>query len=320
MHGQPPPPINTTGLRRAAPDRLAKRRLLGGGLAAASIAYVVLLTIAYLQVAPPSSLFPDLREIDRLVFQTAKPVSRIERLLEAKTGEMSGGGTMRPAFTNQSTGWEEVIKTMTADELALLTAQREAERLALLDWIWQGASRTAYDADDYSARDNRVAGITATYLIHSNSPSSAPEFSRIRIRTLINDRCATCHSENGRHDTARFIELDTYDRLQPRLRPETNDNAPRRWLLAALLALPVLAIFVQPVFWRTSHSRRARIAIIALTSAALGASVACWLLGQAGNILTAALLVFVAIAAVATFIQVAAALSELFSQRNSEPT
>ena len=64
----------------------------------ASIGYGALLVTTYLQVTSPNSLFPDLFQIDRLLFSAEKPVSRIEQLLEASGNEI--GSTMRPAFTD----------------------------------------------------------------------------------------------------------------------------------------------------------------------------------------------------------------------------
>src|SRR5438552_133155 len=128
---------------------LPTRRALAIALAAATIAYCALLFATYLQLTPSSSVVPDLRELDRLLFEIKKPTSRIERLLEATDGPMSRSGTMRPAFTDQSLGWESLNQNLTADERAALLAEREGERLAMLDWVRMGASREAYENNRY---------------------------------------------------------------------------------------------------------------------------------------------------------------------------
>src|SRR5262245_1491033 len=184
---------------------LALRRTLGLALISAVIGYCVLVVMAYLHLTSPGSLWPDTHELGRILFDTAKPVTQIERLLEAPDGEMTGGGTMRPAFTDQSLGWESLVENMTDEQKSELLAQREAERLVLLDWVRSGAVRGDYENDDYKPHDaTTVSQITPDYLTPEND-NSLP---RVRIKTLITDRCVTCHGENGRHDTARFIALD----------------------------------------------------------------------------------------------------------------
>src|SRR5438067_3019674 len=136
---------------------LPTRRALAISLAAATIAYCALLFAAYLQLTPSSSVLPDLRELDRLLFEIKKPTSRIERLLEATDGPMSRSGTMRPAFTDQSLGWELLNQNLTAEERAALLAEREGERLAILDWVRRGASREAYEDDRYDT--NAISGV-----------------------------------------------------------------------------------------------------------------------------------------------------------------
>ena len=291
---------------------LATRRMLGLSLAATAIGYCTLLIATYLQLTPPSSLFPDFRELDRLLFSRTKPISQIERLLEATEGEMNRGGTMRPAFTEQSIDWESLTQSMSAEEKALLLAQREAERLALLDWVRKGASRPAYEADDHLVTDSAVAGITGGYLIRDSQwpPPAAP--SRVRIRTLLADRCVTCHGENGRHDTARFITLDSYERLEAHLRPETVHSAGRGWVIAALIGLLPLAAVAVPTFYFTSYSPAARRLLLATTIVALGVMSACWFFGHAGTLFTSVLLTSAAVAAVAIIVQIAASLNELF--------
>jgi hypothetical protein len=267
-------------------------------LATAAIGYLAAASMAYFEVTSPASTWPDFKVLDRVFFGAReKPVSPIERLLESMEGPMNSGGTMRPAFTTESTGWSTLIENMPADKLAALTAQREGERLALLDWVRSGADRTAYEADDYQVSDSTASS--------ANSP-------HVRIRTIINDRCATCHSENGRNDKARSFPLDTYDNIQPHTVPEPILAPQTPWLIASLLALAPLALVSGAIFWFTAHPRAARVALTAIPPAALGAVLSCWLLGQPGTLTTSLLLVAAAVAAVGTMIQIVASLNDLF--------
>src|SRR5262245_46460064 len=131
---------------------LTRRYTLAGLLIVAGVTYGALLVATYLQTTPPSALGPRLAELKGLLFADEKPVSPMERRLEAAdtplgtgpliSGESAGEKSMRFAFGEQS---GDLGRALTKDELA----QREGERMALLDWIRGGASRTAYERDDY---------------------------------------------------------------------------------------------------------------------------------------------------------------------------
>ena len=101
--------------------------------------------------------------------------------------------------------------------------------------------------------------VTAEYLIREeqSAPGSLPM--TVRIRTLLHDRCVTCHGEKGRHDIARFIELDTYEGLAPHLKPEPDaSTASRAWLIAVLVSLYPLAAFTGSLFLITNHPSGAK--------------------------------------------------------------
>lgn len=225
------------------------QRALGACLAALAPSYVALCFAAYWHLTPPSALFPNLPEMERLLFSPAKPVSQIQRLLESAEGEMDSGGTMRPAFTEQSVGWDELTSHSSSEQTAKRMAARDAECEALLSWARNGASREAYEQDRHYVTGEIASRITPTYAWHEGAANGRTTAKAVRIRTLINDRCVTCHGENGRHDTARFISLETYDAIAPHLRVEDVDAAKRWWLLMALGGLFPLAGLTGLVFW-----------------------------------------------------------------------
>src|SRR5262245_12273209 len=179
----------------------------GALLAAAGIGYCVALLLAYWQLTSQNSLLPDFGVLDKVFFHSKeKPVSQIARLLEATDLPMNGSGTMRPAFTTQSAGWDSLLESLNAAERTAVLAQREGERLVLLDWIRSGFDRAAYEGDDYvSSGATHISDITTAYLVADESAANHGLRRRVRIRTLINDRCATCHSEDGRNDKARWF-------------------------------------------------------------------------------------------------------------------
>ena len=282
-------------------------------LSTAGVSYLAAASMAYLEVTSPTSMWPDFQTLDRVFFGAREnPVSPIERLLESTEGLMNSGGTMRPAFTTESTGWSDLTENLPADDVAALTAQREGERLALLEWVRSGADRSSYEADDYRPTNSAAARqMTVSYLVNSSS--------HVRIRALINDRCASCHSENGRNDKARSFPLDTYDNIQPHTVPESIQVPRAPWLMAALFALAPLALVSGAIFWFTSHPRRARIALTALPPAALGAALGCWLFGQPGAFSAQAIFVSAAVAAAGVTIQIVASLGELLAPEQAKP-
>ncbi len=303
-------PPNHSRLRQLS---AATRRALGLTLATAVVAYVGLLGTTYFQLTPPSSSWPDRRELDQLLFERTKPVSRIQRLLESSAGEMNRGGTMRPAFTEQSVDWELITKNMTADQITALKAEREGERLALLDWVRSGADHSAYENDDYELRASAQARqITAHYLTGENQLTNGQRPTRVRIRSLINDRCVTCHGEHGRHDTARFIPLDSYQNLQPHLQPEMLESGGRPWLIASLVGLFPLAIISAVLFQFSSQPSLPRYLLMALTGLSLGVLTAFWWLGQPHSAALTGLLAAAAMALLGIAFQLAASLHELF--------
>jgi len=284
------------------------RFLLAGLLLTALVAYAAVALLAYLHVTRPSSLLPDLGELQIVLFDTKKPVSRIQRLLESTTGEMNRGGTMRPAFTDQSLNWESLTQQMTDAKKATLLAEREAERLALLDWVASGADRLAYDKDDYEIHD---AALDSTLPLAYRVDESQPARIHVRIRTIIEDRCVTCHGEGGRHDTARFIDLDTPDRLAPHVRPEASDAAARSWIVAALAMLYPLAAITGSIFCFTSQSVTAKRIVLAATIIALSVIIFCWLAGEPNAFFLSALLMSAAAAIVVLLVQMVASVQEL---------
>src|SRR5439155_14352385 len=84
------------------------RHLFAALLATCGLAYAALLVTTYLMTTAPSSLAPDLGELQRLLFVAARPVSAMERRLAASdiplgAGPLISSGIAMPIpFTGQS--------------------------------------------------------------------------------------------------------------------------------------------------------------------------------------------------------------------------
>jgi hypothetical protein len=293
--------------------------LLGGFLAIAGVGYCAVLLLAYVQVTSPNSLRPDFRELDGAFFGREKPVSPLERLLEATEGPMNRAGTMRPAFTDQSVGWESLTQNLTAAEKTALLAQREGERLALLAWVRSGLSQEAYEADDLRLGDTFAArAITSEYLLTDQQSPDQGAQRNVRIRSIVADRCVTCHGENGRNDHARWIPLDTFEHIERQCRPEAVAIRQPTWLIASLVALLPLALLAGPLFYCTNTPLATRRFLAVLPFAALVVAIGCWLLGRPGTYFIHVLLGAAVVAAIGVLIQIIASLADLFAEKTGQ--
>src|SRR5262249_21335221 len=135
---------------------------------------------------------------------------------------------------------------------------------------------------------------------------------RVQIRTLLKDRCVTCHSESGRNDKAHWFPLDSYEKLQPYCQAKPAPSSPPAWLIASLLGLLPLALVATPAFCCTRHPRWTRVAFTALPLAALALMLGVWLVGRTGTSAARIVLGAGIVAVTGIVIQAAASLSELW--------
>jgi hypothetical protein len=289
---------------------------LAGFLALTGIGYTAALSLAYLSVTP-RSLLPDVTELDRLLFRIReKPTSTIERLLEATEGPMNGSGTMRPAFTRESLDWSSIKESLTPEGRSALLAEREGERLALLEWVRTGADRGAYENDNFTVRQSAAGSITPHYLV---APAAHETYAtrNVRICTLIHDRCVTCHSAGGSNDKACWFPLDTYENFEPYCRAESEQSRGPNWPLLSLLGLLPMTLLSGPIFFFVTRPSPARAILAALPLAAVVAAFACWLLGRQGGHFIHVLLAAGGVAALGVIAQIFASLTQLFAAQPS---
>jgi hypothetical protein len=219
---------------------IAGRRVRRAALVTSGLAFAVLLILTYFKTTAPGSLAPDPAELHRLLFQAAKPVSALERRLAAADTPLGTGPLVTTGTSMESPFYGQSLK---AAELS----ERDGERLALLDWIRSGANRAAYDKDDYAlARLIEFEAITPQF-VHAVRGAGDGKNTRVRVRSIMNKRCVSCHHEDG-EDTARLIPFDSYDAIAIYLRPENHADTARPWLLATIFSLLPLATTVGLAF------------------------------------------------------------------------
>jgi hypothetical protein len=160
--------------------------------------------------------------------------SQFERLIEEPdTRPFNGQGSMRAAFTKKrSGGWPKAVKNkgkelearakeeeekakekgveppkytpQTAEELdAAVAADRDGERLALIEWLHAGADKKAYEDDKFKLSTELAAKpITASFVEGEGDAKYA------KIRSIITDRCARCHSDGAGFGAAQYPLTD----------------------------------------------------------------------------------------------------------------
>ena len=160
------------------------RFVLGVFLVLTAFGYFAALVQVHYQSAGSGELLPGPERGRERYSRSAEPSqSKIERLLEADQGPFNVHGTMRPAFTTQSRDWEKLTSALGSQERAKLSAEREGERLAVINWVRSGGDRSAYDRDDYFVGPE-LAGQPIT-------PDLLTATDRVKIRSLIQRRCAS---------------------------------------------------------------------------------------------------------------------------------
>jgi hypothetical protein len=274
------------------------RRFLAALLIAAGIGYTGLLVAIYVQTTAPSALAPDLWDLDRLLFHPARPISSMERRLEAANTPLGMGPLIRESPASSR---DELAESLSSTQLT----EREGERQALLDWIRSGASQAAYESDNYAVANRAaISSLTPEFVVPGECTTSRPH---VRIRSIINERCGNCHNEDG-DDTARLIPFDSYPLIALYLQPDDRANRGRASLLAALIGLFPLAAIAGAAFAFTSRPLATRGTVLAATVAAL---MIVWTSWSVGSWLGPLLLSAVSIAVICTMLMVLSSLSEL---------
>jgi hypothetical protein len=219
---------------------------------------------------------------------------------------------MRPAFTEQSLGWSSLVEKLTPEERAALLAQRDAERLAVLSWVRAGANRSSYESDNYLSHDRSIAGrITPHYLVEAQTTPPHGMSTQVKIRSILADRCATCHSETGRNEKARWIPLDAYESLEPYCRVPPAPAFWASWTVVSLLFLIAVTLPAGAVFYLTSRPQWLQAVLVSISWLAAAVLAGAWLVGQPGGPALYILLAAAGAATMGTLTMITLTLSEL---------
>jgi hypothetical protein len=128
------------------------------------------------------------------------PVSKLERLVMGpiENAPWNGSGSMAAAFFHKSEGdFKDLVKDAATKPKVM--AEREGERQAVKAWINlpEMNRKSAYDADQMTLPDSTI------------TPDYA-EKGLIKIKSILNDRCARCHAKG---ESEEKFPLDSYAAL-----------------------------------------------------------------------------------------------------------
>jgi hypothetical protein len=197
---------------------LAARLCLSAFLIAVGLGYLSALVNLHFQEAKPSEILPGEEDVVS-IYSGKSQVSQWERLLVAHPSlPFNGQGSMRRAMTGAKVaGYKRDVKNKAKAlnlDLAIPKQARQAEaavqedldgeRLSLIAWVKAGPDRKAYEDDAY-VRGPKLAG-------HPIMPRFLNEDGSVKIKTIIHDRCARCHSTEVGGPGALF-PLEEFDQI-----------------------------------------------------------------------------------------------------------
>jgi hypothetical protein len=136
------------------------------------------------------------------------PGSKFESIISGDKNGAFSKSNMAAAFFSKSTGYEKDVKKRTAD---VIDSEREGERQALLAWVKLETDprKAVYDADAFEEPNYlKDKPITADYL----------DAGKIKVKSLIEDRCARCH--DGMQQAPALNSWDALATLTEAPRPE----------------------------------------------------------------------------------------------------
>jgi hypothetical protein len=223
MNGAYPTPRSFTLGELSLPVRLT----LALFLISVGIGYVSALVQLHFQHASPGELLPSAKDAVRVFHGDVgeKPKSKIEQLLpqDYQGKKMNGQGQMTAAFFKRSEDYSDAIAER-ARELAKkrginkkaakeeatreVDQERDGERLAMIAWLHSQAKEAEYKGDNFPLPEELIKHpLTPNMLVENAEPKA------VKIQTLFQQRCVTCHQDGGEaqnYPLTNFAEIKKY--------------------------------------------------------------------------------------------------------------
>lgn len=303
------PPQDTTPFAlRQLP--LPARVTLAVFLVAIGFGYLAGLVQLHFAHAKSGGLLPSAGDIQEVFHgSTGQPISKIERLLEApESAPFNGSGSMRAAFTSKSSGWKEELKKRPEAELR---AERETERLILLNWIRAGAPKKDFEEDCCAIPDSlKARPLPESYLTEDKKG--------LRLRCIWEDRCMNCHQAGGADSKAARFPLSSYETILPYATPKRDEgmSLEKRAMFthAHFLSFALVFGITGVLFTLTSFPIWLRLLLGPLPLLAQLAEMACWWLAIIDPVYASVIQTTGAVVAVGLVLQILATLFHLFGR------
>lgn len=292
---------------------LPTRLVLAAFLIASGVGYIAGLVQMHFQHASAGEWLPRPEETSA-IYHGQPGQSQFERLLLAdETRPFNGSGSMRAAFTARSARWKQLTRNKPRDAVQKLIAERDGERLALVDWARSGASAEAYRNDRYLLPPELAnQPVTENYLDESSGGGRA-----VKIASIVKDRCARCHASNASSAAAAF-PLETVEDVQAYCEHEVAGGMSLAKLAQTthvhLLGFTVLFCLTGLVFSLSSYPGVVRGVIGPLPLVAQLADISCWWLSRSDAAFTRILLITGGVVALSLLAQVLLGLFNLFGK------
>jgi hypothetical protein len=297
----------------------AARLTLACFLISVGIGYCSALVQLHFQHATPGEMLPTPKDAVRTFHgprETVEPKSRLEVLITAdETLPWNGTGQMSAAFTTRSEGWKAAIRKRPEDQVR---SERNGERDALLAWIRAGATKETYELDSFVLAANQApAAITEEYAEKTDDGLN------IKIKTILDTRCARCHQEGGDDANASNYKLNDYESLSKYLKIEQVGPAMSLEKLAQtthvhLLAFSMLYMLTGLLLSLTRYPGFLKVPLAVTPLLVQVIDIACWWLarlpGEPGVRFAEAIPVTGAIVAVGLLGQILFTLFDLFGR------
>ncbi len=272
---------------------LSARLVISAFLISVGCGYFAALVQLHFQHAGPGNALPTRDDVVRRFYGQLpgeKPESKMQHLLNADERlPLNGGGQMRAAFFEKSGGWKKEIEKRARkmagrraepNEAQLqqaeeeLRKERDTERLAVLEWIGQGADKDAYENDSFCVSDQLV-GLPIDEHFVGDPPDDGGK--TIKVKTILDDRCVKCHAEGGQVEK---FPLEKYAQIQKYVKVEEAQPISREQLIQSthvhLLSFSMLYLLTGVIFAFTSLPGFVRCLVAPLPLVAQMADIACW--------------------------------------------
>jgi mono/diheme cytochrome c family protein len=333
-----PPPAPRAVTLRELP--LATRLTLAVFLISVGIGYVSALVQLHFQHASPGELLPTPDDAVRVFngHTGEKPKSKIEQLLieDFEGMKMTSQGQMTSAFFKRADDYKQAIsdkaKALAKKQgvkpkapaimeaaTAEVDAERHSERLAMIAWIREGASEADYNDDKFPLPDDVAKRpITEKYLVDDGGKIVEPH--AVKIKTLFQERCATCHTDGGegqKFPLEKFADIKKYTIVKTASGMSMEKLAQSSHV--HLLGFSILYGLTGLILSFSSYPRLLRVLLCPLPLAAQVVDISFWWLARLpepqGPMFARGIVISGAVVAVGLMLHIVLSLFNLFSKK-----